>query len=176
MSTLIFITWVFALLLTVAGTRKITHPAATGAALQTAKLPSDEHLVRMLGVGEVGLGIAVMVRGGPVATALLAAVYTAFALFAQHQRHRNAGCGCFGASTTPVTAMHVGLSVLVAAIAAVAALGPTMSLVATIAGDPLPGLMLAALLVVAAALVYLLLTAAPALTAAMALAEPEGDA
>jgi uncharacterized membrane protein YphA (DoxX/SURF4 family) len=174
-ATLIFFTWVFALLLMVAGARKITRPAATRTALRTARLPSHESLARMLGVGEVGLGVAVLVDGGPVATALLALSYLAFAVFAEHQRRRNAGCGCLGASTTPVTQVHVGLNVVVAVIAAAATVAPRTSLVTTITGGPLPGLMLAALLMIAAGLFHLLLTAAPDLSAAMALSDAKDD-
>lgn len=176
MSTLIFVTWVFAVLLTVAGARKIARPAAAGAALQLAKLPSDERLVRVFGVGEVGLGVAVLLRGGPVATALLAVVYAGFAVFAEHQRRQRAGCGCFSTSTTPATPLHVVLNLVVAAIAAAVTVGPDMSLVTTVADDPLPGLMLVVLLAVAANLCFLLLTVAPDLTAAMSLVQSEDDA
>jgi hypothetical protein len=68
------------------------------------------------------------------------------------------------------------LNLIVAAIAAIVAVGPPTSLVVTVAGDPLPGLLLVALLAVAASLCYLLLTVAPDLTAAMSLAQPEDDA
>lgn len=176
MLTLTAATWVFALLLVVAGTGKIARPGATGAALHVARLPSDERVARMLGVAEVCLGSAVLAIGGPIPTALLASAYAAFAVFAERQRRHGAACGCFGTATTPATALHVWLNVAAAAIATGAAVRSGASLPVTIADDPLPGLLVAVLLAVAVSVLRLLLTAAPDLTAAIALVEPRTDA
>lgn len=175
MSTLTAITWVFALLLVVAGARKLSRPAATGAALQVARLPSDARLVRALGAGEVALGGTVLAAGGAAPTAVLAVAYAAFAVFAEHQRRQGAGCGCFGAATTPATRLHVWLNAGAAAVAAGAALQPGASLPTALTTAPSTGVLAAGLLIVAASLLRLLLTAAPDLSAAVALVEPRSD-
>jgi hypothetical protein len=168
-STLTAATWVFALLLVVVGTGKVARPAAT-------RPPSDERLARLLGAGEVGLGSAVLWIGGPVATTMLAVAYASFAVFAEHQRRRGRACGCLSTTTTPPTTVHVWLNVTAAAAAAGAALRSGASLPATIAAEPLHGLLVLGLLAVAAGVLWLLLTAAPDLSAAVALVDPRTDA
>src|SRR5688572_3213270 len=99
----------FAALLLIAGVAKIIKPAATGAALQGARLPSDRRLVRVLGLGEVALGVTVLLVGGWLPAVLLAAAYGTFAAFTAYQSRRGAGCGCFGDATAPATNLHVGV-------------------------------------------------------------------
>jgi hypothetical protein len=169
-STLTAATWVFALLLVVAGTGKIARRAGTSPL-------SDGRLTLLLGAGEIGLGGAVLLIGGPVATALLAATYAAFAGFAGHQRRRGGDCGCFPtATTTPPTMLHVWLNIIAATAAAGTALRSGASLATTIAADPPEGLLVVGLLGVAAGGLWLLLTAAPDLSAAAALVDPRDDA
>jgi hypothetical protein len=166
-------TWVCAALLILAGARKMTRPDATGAALQVARLPADLRLVRTLGAVEVGTGVWVLAAGGPVATALLALLYAAFAGFAEHQRRRGAGCGCFGAEQAPATALHVGVNVVAAVVAGSTLLGdPAAALPGTVAAAPLAGVLMLTLLAVASALLRLLLAEAPDLAAAARL-QPE---
>lgn len=176
MSLLTAVTWVFALLLAVAGSGKITRPAGTGAALQLVRLPSDRRLVRVLGAAEVGLGAAVLALGAAVPAVLLALTYAGFAVFAELQRRRGGACGCFGSPTTPATALHVWLNVTAATAAAGAAIAPGTSLPAVIAADPGQGLVVALLLAVATGVLRLLLTAVPDLHAALALVPPRTDA
>lgn len=169
-------TWVCAALLAVAGARKVTRPDATGAALQVARLPSDLRLVRALGVAEMAIGTWVLTAGGPVACALLGTLYAAFAGFAEHQRRIGAGCGCFGTSQAPATALHVGLNVAAALVAGATLLWrPGTSLPATIVAAPLAGALTLVLLTVAAGLLRLLLTEAPDLAAAVARLQPEQE-
>ena len=166
-------TWVFAVLLAVAGARKVTDPAATGAALQGARLPSDHRLVRLFGAGEIVLAGLVTVVGGTVPAAALALAYAAFAIFAQRQSARGAGCGCFGESNAPATALHVAVNAAGAIIAIAAALRPGPSLVSSLATD-LPTAALTVLLLGASvAAVRLALTALPELAAATALVTAE---
>ena len=174
--TLTAATWVFALLLVVAGSGKIARPAGTGAALQVVRLPSDARLVRALGAGEVGLGAAVLALGGPVPAVLLALTYTGFAVFAERQRRHGGACGCFGTTTTPATALHVWLNLAAAAVATGTAVAPGASLPAVVAADPPQGLLIALVLAVATGVLRLLLTAVPDLHAALALAPPRTDA
>lgn len=175
MTAVTAITWVFALLLAAAGAQKLTSPAATGAALQVAKLPSDPRLVRVLGLYELGVAAAVLLLGGTVPAALLTATYAAFAGFAWRQSRRGEGCGCFGEAAAPSTTVHVALNVVAAVAGAAAAIGQAGA-VTDAGGDALTWTAGAALLVTATALLRLTLTALPALTAAQALLTAESDA
>lgn len=175
MTAVTAVTWVFALLLAAAGAQKLSRPAATGAALQTAELPSNAVVVRLLGVYELVLAAAVLIVGGTVPALLLAATYAAFAVFAFRQARRGAGCGCFGQPEAPTTSVHVVLNAAAAAAAALAAATPAAPFPA-LRAEPLLMVMVVALLVTAAALLRLTLTALPELTAAQAPFAAEADA
>lgn len=168
--------WVYAVLLVVAGVAKMATPAATGAALQGARLPSDHRLVRLLGAGEIVLGAAVLVLGGSVPAALLALAYAAFAVFAWRQSRSGAGCGCFGETDAPATRLHVAINVAGAAVATVAALAPAAPLRAALPRDALGALLLLGCLALATVVLRLALTALPELAAAVASASPGDDA
>lgn len=168
-------TWVFALLLAVAGAGKIARPAATGAALQVAHLPSDRRLVRALGAAELILAMAVLLVAGAVATAALSAAYAAFAGFAFAQARQGAGCGCFGATSAPATGLHVGVNVAGAVLAAAVVLRPGPRLMDAFQG-PLQGVLLIVALASTAALLRLALTALPELEASRRLLTAEADA
>ena len=167
-------TWMFAALLLIAGVAKIAKPAATGAALQGARLPSDARLVRLLGLGEVGLAVAVLFVGGWLPAALLAAAYAAFAGFTAYQSRRGAGCGCFGDATAPATNLHVGVDVAGAVASIGAALVGAPSLPAAVSGVQLA--LAIAGVALGAELLRLLLTAVPELASALALHRAEGSA
>ena len=162
-------TWVFAVLLAIAGVRKLVSPAATGAALQGARLPSDHRLVRLLGAGEVVLAAAVLGWGGARALAALGLAYAAFAVFAERQRRQGAGCGCFGEADAPATRLHVALDAIGAAVAIAAAVRPAPSLLETLGGDAWHAALAVALLGLGAVALRLALTALPELAAAAAL-------
>jgi hypothetical protein len=174
-STLTAATWVFALLLAVAGAHKIARPATTGTALALARLTLNARLVWLLGAAEIALGLGVLLQGGRLPAALLAVAYAGFAGVAEHQRRKGAGCGCFGVATTAATTLHVALDVVAALVAGAAATQPGTALPALVTSSPLVGLLSAALLAVAAGLLRLLLTAAPDLTAAVALVQRQSD-
>ena len=152
--------WIFAALLVLAGYAKVTAPAATGAALQGARLPSDPTVVRLLGAGEIVLGLLVVLVGGPLPAAGLALAYLAFAAFAWRQSSRGEGCGCFGEATAPATTLHVGINVAGVAFALAAILWPM-----TLAGSAATALALATASL-AALLLRLALTAMPELASA----------
>ena len=143
----------------------MTAPAATGAALQTAKLPSDERLVRLLGLFEVSLAAAVVGPGGRVPALLLGLTYTACAVFAAQQARRGADCGCFGAVATPTTGLHVALNVVGAGAGLLAALVGAPGVTA-VAMSPADRVVLVALLATAVGLLRLTLTTLPDLAAA----------
>lgn len=176
MAALTAATWVSALLLIVAGVRKITRPAPTEAALHGARLPSDARLVRTLGTGEIAIGVAVAGGGGRLAAGALAVTYAGFAVFAERQRRQGAGCGCFGATSTPATRLHVGVNIAASAVAVMSLLHPPPSLVAMATAAPLVGALMLGALAVGVHLLRLLLTEAPDLSAAAALVSPRADA
>lgn len=174
MSTLTAAAWVAAFLLILAGTGKVVRPEAADTAVRTARLPSHVQLIRLLGAGEVAVGLTVVIVGGAVPTAVLAIAYGAFAAFAQRQRGTGADCGCFGTTAAPVTRIHVWTNVLLAFVAAGAALRPASTLPAMAADEPVLFAVAAVLVVVAANLLRLLLTVAAELTAAIGLVAPKG--
>lgn len=169
-------TWVFAVLLAVAGAAKVTDPAATSAALQGARLVSDRRLVRMLGLGEIALAVAVLALGGRLPAALLAIAYAVFAAFAYRQSRQGEGCGCFGVSDAPATRLHVVVNVVAAVLAAGAALRPGPSLLAIFGAGAFEAVLIAVVLLLAAAALRLSLTALPELAVARDLVAPAQDA
>jgi len=161
-----------ALLLIVSGAAKLLHPASAVRAVVAARLTSRSHLpaacalVRLTGIVEVGTGAAVLAIGGRYASAALALVFVALALFAARLSlvAPAEDCGCFGASrAAPVTRWHVGTCAAFAGLAAVASLGSPKSLLAELATSPLGGAPLLATVALLAAACYLLMTALPAL-------------
>ena len=168
-------TWVFAVLLAVAGAAKVVDPAATSAALQGARLVSDRRLVRLLGVGEIALAMAVLALGGLLPAVLLAVAYAVFAAFAYRQSRQGEGCGCFGVSDAPATRLHVLINVVGAVAAGAAALRRAPSLVATLRGDVFEAVLIAVVLLLAAAALRLVLTALPELAVARNLVAPAQD-
>lgn len=173
MSLLTAATWILATLLVAAGSGKARRPTATGAALRTADLPSSPKLVRLLGAGEIALGSAVALAGGPVPAGLLAVAYGAFGWFARRQLAAGEDCGCFGDADAPVTALHVWFDVGAATVAATAVVRPVVGLPALAAPDLLTAAAAAVAVVVTAGLLQVLLTAAVDLHTALALLEPD---
>ena len=168
-------TWVFAVLLAVAGAAKVADPGATSAALQGARLVADRRLVRVLGGGEIALAIAVLAVGGRLPAALLGIAYAVFAAFAYRQSRQGEGCGCFGVSDAPATRLHVVINVAAAALAAGAAWRPGPSLGAVLRDDVFEAALTAGALLLAAAALRLALTALPELAVARNLVAPAQD-
>lgn len=166
--------WVLAMLLMAAGVGKVTRPRPASAALRRARLPAGERLVRTIGGGEIVLGGMTLMPGGALPAAGLAAAYALLALVARRQQLAGADCGCFGTDSAPVTSLHVGVDWAAAAIALVAAIAPGPAVTAVLAARPGSGVLALTLAAIAAAALRLLLTAAPDLTAAIALHEPDG--
>ncbi len=161
-------TWVFAVLLAMAGVGKLITPEATGAALQGARLPNHHRLVELLGVGEVLLAGAVLGIGGVLPAAALAVAYTLFALFAFRQSRAGAGCGCFGDAETPATNLHVAVDAIGAVVAAVAAVVAAPAVPAVLRQqDALSIILTLQLLALGALVVRMTLTALPELAVAV---------
>jgi hypothetical protein len=157
------LTWIAAVLLVLAGAAKLRRPDADALAL--AGLPSSPVLARALGAGEVVLGLAAVLTSHPLAAAGVAVAYGGFAVVSLRMlRAGRASCGCFGATTAPLTGLHVAVNAVLGLAAAVAA-------GAGLAGagrPPLPDdtwtwVLLAASCVLGAVLVRMVLVLLPAL-------------
>ncbi len=108
-------------LVLVAGVGKLLRPDATRDAFGGRDTRTVRLAVRALGAAEVGLALAVLTTGGRTAFGLLALTYLGFTAVVLRQRARDRGCGCFGASTTTVGALHVVVDLAAASTAAAAA-------------------------------------------------------
>lgn len=127
-----------------AGVAKAIRPTATVQALYAAGLPASPVGVRGLGVVEVAVGVAALLRPVPAAAFALAALYAGFAAFIAYlklARPQAASCGCAGGHDVPPSWMHVAFN-LVAAVSGVAAavIGATSlsSLIATLGWVAVP--------------------------------------
>ena len=130
---------VVAALLALAGGLKLLRPAPTAGALRAMRLPASPALVRLLGVGEVAVGVAAGITFARPLLVLLAAFYLAFAAFVLAALSASTplqSCGCFGQTDTPPSAVHVGLNLAAAATAFAAALSGTPDLGLTLADQP----------------------------------------
>lgn len=135
--------WLAAGVLILGGVAKLPEPDGAMATLHRLHLPSGRVAARLLGLGEIVTGLAVIGVGSRPAAAVLAVVYAAFTGLAAWQRAAQLDCGCFGTSATAVSARHVatnatfalvglvGLAVPPATLAAVAA---DAGALATVAG------------------------------------------
>jgi hypothetical protein len=143
-------------LLVVAGVMKVYRPKYTAGALRTAGLPSNNGLVRLLGISEIGAGVIALATGAPFWALASALFYLGFALFVIHALRSGSpisSCGCFGSPDTPPNVGHVVLDLAAFALALVVAANPVGSWVG------LPGVDVwtaAAFLLFSGATVYLL--------------------
>lgn len=112
-----------ALVLVVSGAQKVVAPAPAAQAMRDAGLPVPRRATAAAGVAlglvEAATGLAVFAAPHRAAAAWLGAFYLALAGFVLLLRRRDAtaGCGCFGAASTPPTAAHVVVNLLAAAVA-----------------------------------------------------------
>lgn len=130
---------VVAALLALAGGLKVIRPAPTAGALRAMRLPSALPLVRVLGVGEIAIGVAAGVTFARPLLVLLAAAYLAFAGFVAAALSANTplqSCGCFGQTDTPPSNVHLGLNLAAAGTAFAAALSGTPGLDVTLSDQP----------------------------------------
>ncbi len=119
-----------ALVLVVSGIQKLVAPQAAASAMADARLPLAGRGRPIVGVAlgavEVATGGAALAVPHGLAAAWLGVFYLALAGFVLLLRSRDAdaGCGCFGASTTPPGTAHLVLNGVAAVTAfAIAATG-----------------------------------------------------
>ena len=157
-----------ATVLAVAGLAKAVRPSDTARALRAGGLPARPWMVRAGSGVEAAIGLAALFAGGRLGAALLAVSYAALATFVAIALVRDtplSSCGCFGEPDTPPTALHVVVDAGLAAAGFLAVRHPIRGLPAMISADPAHGLVLAALVGVAAYAAIVALTALPRLTA-----------
>jgi hypothetical protein len=116
-----------ALVIGAAGVGKLASPQLTGVALSAAGIRRGSPLIaRTLGIYECALCIGCLaVIRSPLAPAVLAATYGAFAVFVVVLRRRGQteiSCGCFGGASVRVSSQHAVTNVVVALAAAATAL------------------------------------------------------
>jgi len=162
-----------ALLLVVAGLAKLRNPLPARTAIVAARLPGGAAVrspgaARAVGAAEVLVGAAALLVGGPVTAALLALAYGLLALVAARLLAVAAGadCGCFGASSTPISRWHLVLDLGLAAAAVVAVLLPAPGLPEAVSAMSWQGGLLVVLVGLLAYAAYLVTTALPSLAAA----------
>ena len=158
-------------LLAGAGVLKAARPHATARALMDLGLPGRlslvAGLVRVGGVAEAVVGGAALLAGASALRVLAVAVaasYAGFAAVVVLALTKGAAlnsCGCFGATDTPPTVAHVVVDAGAALTALAVATRPGGGLPGVLARQPLAGVPLALLLLVACYLAWLALTALP---------------
>jgi uncharacterized membrane protein YphA (DoxX/SURF4 family) len=155
---------IVAALLALAGSMKVMRPAPTVGALRAVGLPSSLLLVRVLGLGEVAVGVGAAATFARPLLALLAAAYLAFAAFvtlALSAKTPLQSCGCFGQLDTPPSGVHIALNLAAAGTALVAALTGTRDLGDTVADQPWSAVPFVLLVAVCVYLCVLIATVLP---------------
>lgn len=156
-----------ALVLVVSGVQKLVTPAAAAAAMADARLPMPWRgrpvTGFVLGAVEVTTGAAAIAVPHRLAAAWLGAFYLALAGFVVLLRSRDAdaGCGCFGAASTPPGGAHLVLN----GVAAVTALAIAIAGVPDIVDVVDDGVLVAVAYVLLLGVGASVLLVAPALSA-----------
>jgi hypothetical protein len=149
-------------LLVFSGATKLARPAGTRQAASAIGLPSSRIAVLVLAVVEVALGVMGAVFGAWSALGV-AVFYGLLALTVVRllRRAPDAPCGCLGSTTSTASRTHVLVNTAAAAVSLVAATNG--SPLAEVSGGVVTGLLLAALVAVAVALVQLVMEGLPEL-------------
>lgn len=162
-----------ALLLAGAGLAKLFAPDQAAAMLRKAwwtRLRSGAALVlvRIAGVVEIGVGVAVTATGARIAAALLGCCYLAFLVVAGRLllRGQRTSCGCFGAADSPIGIGHLVVNVVAMGVAIAAVIRPPGPVGGLFDDDVLTGVVGLGQAVLLAYLAFLSITALPALVAA----------
>jgi hypothetical protein len=129
---------VAAVLLVLAGAGKLAGPAPTAAALRGVGVRVPDAAVRLLGLVEIGLGVAAVLSSAAAPALGVAAVYAGFTAFViVALRQAVPSCGCFGSTGAAPSWTHAALNIVLAACAAVAAVGDAPSTREVVADHPL---------------------------------------
>ena len=160
-------------LLVGAGVAKLLRPGDTARAI-SATVPlnavSASRLVRIGALSETVLGIGALLAPRSVTAWLVALSFALFAGFVAYARVHGgpvASCGCFGTPDTPATWTHVVVNtVLACSTAAVAAAGPSGTLLRILGQQPAHGMPLVVVSALCAWLSYLAISLLAQLEAA----------
>lgn len=158
-------------LLGAAGALKVVRPSTTARALREMGVPASPALVRLGAAVELAVAGGALAAGGPAFAGLVAASYLAFGLFVLAALRRGtplSSCGCFGATDTPPTTLHLALNVAAAAVAGAVAVGAAggggLSEIGEVGGSVLLQGAFVVLVVASAWLAYVALTLLPRLS------------
>jgi hypothetical protein len=157
--------WAAALMLIVAGIPKVVDPAPTAFVARGTGLPSSALAIRALGVAELVVGVGAIFFGGQGFAALVGAFYLGFAVVVLRGLIRGDmdSCGCFAGDDSPPSPLHVGIDVALALVAVVVTASghvPSLFEVFRVTGTG-TATMTTLLVVVDAALLYLVMTKRP---------------
>ena len=153
-----------AALLALGGVFKARQPAATARALTGVGLPTAAPLARALGIVEVIVAVEALDVGNRLFAGLVAAFYVGFAAFVGLALRRPtpvSDCGCFGATESPPSVVHLVLDVAAAAVAIGVVVTGGQNLRAILADQPLAGVPFVAVCAVCTGLAYAALTVLP---------------
>jgi hypothetical protein len=153
-----------AVVLALAGVRKLVDPESTRGALRQMGLPWRGPVVLLLAVAEVFTGVYAVVDGGSAAAWALFAWYAAFTVFVLVALRRSvplASCGCLGKPDTPPSPAHLVVDGLFAAVALAVALDPYGGLDDALADQPAAGIPLLAWVAIGVYVTYLTLAVLP---------------
>ena len=162
--------WAAAVILGGAGISKLFRPGPTIQAIRAADVPGEfffasKFAVRLLGVTEIGIAVAVLCGGGSTPAALLAASYLALTLVAWRMIRIAPGqdCGCFGSSSEPISRWHLIVNGAFFVVGAASVRWPQPSVLDEVSEQGAQGILLLILAVLLAWLCYLLMSALPGL-------------
>ena len=108
--------------LLISGVAKVLVPSTTKSALSAVGLPSSIALVRSLGVTEIVLGILGILLGGTYFPIFIGALFAFFTIFIilSLRNSQVVSCGCFGATSSPPSLLHVFANLLFMVVALLA--------------------------------------------------------
>jgi hypothetical protein len=152
-------------LLVLSGGSKLRDPEPTRGALRVAGLPSSRGVVTTLAAGEILAGAAALALTSAIVPAVVALLYSGFALFVVIAIVRQLplqSCGCFGKSDTPPGWLHVGVNLSAATAALVITARGGADLFGLLSAQPGAGIPYVGFLGIGAALVALILSDLPA--------------
>ena len=106
---------IFSGLLLVTGVSKAMRPHDTASAVRQLGLPATSLLIRLLAVGEIGVGVWVVATMSTVSLAAQSLLYGVFAVWTWAAIRSDtplATCGCLGRPDTPPYGGHLAINVI----------------------------------------------------------------
>ena len=151
-------------MLVVAGLGKLRSPSAVRESLRLLGLKVPSGVVRLLGTGEVCLGVGAAIWPGAMtdgAVAILYAGFAAFVLFLLRSSAERANCGCFGDANHRLGAPHAALNLVAGCLATAAAVVHPPGIAWMLGRSPLVAVSLCVGTAAAALAAYLAISAVP---------------